>query len=625
VIHVRKFCVSELGLWGLIVMPSPDLFQTDEQEPQEILRKMHRDPYSQGSLRIVSNWLANCVNNHDTCARTGSRSHTLPKRVLNVGGETTDPFLVETAAGNRLGRWAALSYCWGGEPSMKLTRGNTDELKRGIRLNSFDATIRDAILVTRALGLTYLWVDALCIFQDDDAQDWNEQSSEMHVIYGDSTLTIVAADSSSVKRGFLTERKLQYIALGPSPSGLGSEGSLDSSFAQRIHIAPSWDPKDDQITGPWTKRGWTMQEELLPNRLLYYTSKQTIWKCCDVIEYERGVIQEPRDEIVYTFMDDARGIDIWNFNTFSKFKALPMYLQLIPETSRSEKYRLWYAMVGDYSPRRFTNIQDRLVAISGLAKIFGDMIHDYEYVAGLWKRDLVRGLSWNVSGAKLTASKTTQDSSVPNDMIPSWSWASVGYDVVVNDHANQEIRSFVVIEDVQVDLVDRANPFGTVRGGSITITGPIFPLTRLYNKEWRCKETEMSALERYISNIVEEESLGEVEEKFTSSTGRFAVLKMLQPFPSLDRRLVVLILEATGGTSNGIAVHRRLGVLTFRYIHQSQMVSPKLLKSREAAKCSLRSRLGSNTPPRSEKLRKSKEVFKELDAQPWPTQTIIII
>lgn len=84
---------------------------------------------------------------------------------------------------------------------MKLTKNNIDQLKQGIRLNRFDATIRDAILVTRALGLTFLWIDALCISQDPDAQDWNEQSSKMDLIYGNSTVTIVAANSSSVVQG----------------------------------------------------------------------------------------------------------------------------------------------------------------------------------------------------------------------------------------------------------------------------------------------------------------------------------------------------------------------------------------------------------------------------------------
>ena len=175
--------------------------------------------------------------------------------------------------------------------------------------------------------------------------------------------------------------------------------------------------------------------------MLFYTSTQIIRKCCTVIEYERGVKQEPSKEVVHGFID-AGGTEIWNFDTFSKFKALPLYLQLIPETSLSEKYRLWYALVEDYTPRHFKYIQDRLVAISGIAKIFGDLIRNDEYVAGLWKRDIVRGLSWHDRGAKLIPSKTIQGFSFPIDRFPSWTWASVGYDVV-SDNAACKPRAFV--------------------------------------------------------------------------------------------------------------------------------------------------------------------------------------
>ena len=148
-----------------------DSIPADEEKLLGILPEMHGDPGSESSLGITSSWLANCVNNHASCSPTVPGRQILPKRVLNVGDETTDPFLVEPAADNRSGRWVALSYCWGGEPSMKLTKDNIGQLKQGIPLDRFDATIRDAILVTRALGLTYLWIDALCTSQDRDSQD----------------------------------------------------------------------------------------------------------------------------------------------------------------------------------------------------------------------------------------------------------------------------------------------------------------------------------------------------------------------------------------------------------------------------------------------------------------------
>jgi hypothetical protein len=108
--------------------------------------------------------------------------------------------------------WLSLSYCWGGEPSMKLTNDAMNALKNGIPLSNFDATIQDAVLVTRALGI--IWIDALCILQDRN--EWSEEASKMNEIYGGSTVTLVITSSDSVKNGFLKERDLNYIHIPPT-------------------------------------------------------------------------------------------------------------------------------------------------------------------------------------------------------------------------------------------------------------------------------------------------------------------------------------------------------------------------------------------------------------------------
>jgi len=72
----------------------------------------------------------------------------------------------------------------------------------------------------------------------------------------------------------------------------------------------------------------------------------------------------------------------------------------------------------------------------------------------------------------------------------------------------------------------------------------------------------MSALERYISKVVEEESGQGVEKYSTPPFGHYAAMLVLQQFPSMDKRLDLLILEATGENSKEIPVYRRVGVLT---------------------------------------------------------------
>lgn len=582
-----------------------------------MLRKMHVDPGSSSTLKIASKWLARCIENHTNCPQSVPTSQTSPRRVISVGDEVTNPFLAEYFANDSPGGWAALSYCWGGEPSMKLTKENMNELKRGISLDKFDTTVRDAILITRSLGLAYLWVDALCISQDEDAQDWKEQSAKMDVIYGQSTVTIVAVSSSSVTQGLLKERQLEYVPIDSCLSGQKSDGPADNSTKQLTCVAPTWNPKDDHIAGPWTTRGWTMQEGLLPNRLIYYTSAQLIWTCCTTIEYERGISKEPQKAILD---DEFDYLDL-----FSKFKNLPLYLQVTPEVSPFKKYQLWYELVEEYSPRHFTHVEDRLVALSGLAKKFGNIIQDEQYVAGLWKQDLLRGLLWYVRGAKLTPNTTTQGSSIDLDNIPSWTWASVAYKRVVNDYSNQEeFRTFAVIEDVQVDLIDESNPFGAVKSGRITITSPTLRFSKLYHKEWRCHNASMSTFERCISEAIEDECVEGTEERSSSSNGRFAALQMLQPFPWSGTRRDLLILESTGKTMQGNSVYRRLGVLTLEHTDPRHLARPRLIERLRTSDRSITSQLNPRSKTRPMKIRQCKRVLEELVADPWPMQTIII-
>jgi hypothetical protein len=262
------------------------------------------------------------------------------------------------------------------------------------------------------------------------------------------------------------------------------------------------------------------------------------------------------------------------------------------------------------------------VAISGLAKIFGNTIRNHEYVAGLWKPDLIRGLIWHTKGAKLIPRQSADNMRAVNNAFPSWSWASVGYELVKNGQKNNNnFQALSLVEDVQVDLVDQHNPFGAVKSGSVTITGPLKKVLRLYNKEWKSTEASISEFERHLSEIVETESLGGVEHRYSSPPGgHFAALQMLRDIHSLD----LFVLEATGEVSNGINVYRRVGVLTLRYFPKRSMASPDLIAKLEAFETSRTARLGPQKEKRG-KQKASNDVVMELERESWKTETVIIV
>jgi hypothetical protein len=582
---------------------------------------MEKDPASKRSFEIASRWLKNCVESHSSC-RPPTEFQKPPRRLIHVGNKTQNPFLVETFPDLQHVEWLSLSYCWGGEPSMKLTNDTMNVLKNGIPLANFDATIQDAVLVTRALGISYIWIDALCIFQDGN--EWSEEASKMNEIYGGSTVTLVIASSDSVKKGFLKERDLNYIPVAYSTD-------LAEDHRAKLFLSPEWNDSEREYNGPWSNRGWTMQEGLLPNRLLHYTASQIIWKCCEEQRFERGVTERVEDRIsetlTYSDYDDiAFGSGfLWQLPAFLKFKRFKNHLPIsldYPLMSHSDTFRLWYDLVEDYTQRRFAKISNRLVAISGLARIYGDMIRNPTYVAGLWKEDLIRGLLWHVEGTTLIPKRSAGDIITLPEAFPSWSWASVGYEVVKNDlKTDNSLRALSEIENIQIDLVDLRDPFGAVRSGSVTITGPLRRLPRLYNKEWASAEASMSKLERHISEIVEKESQGSVAHKYSSPPGgHFSVLLMLGDIDLLH----LLVLEATGKILNGINVYRRGGILKLWYIDPSSYASPELIATLKKMETSITARLGLRKKTR--KMRKtSNAIFMEVKRENWVKETVMIV
>lgn len=127
-------------------------------------------------------------------------------------------------------------------------------------------TFRDAVFVARFLGVRYLWIDSLCIVQDD-RDDWERESAQMSSIYKRAYLTIAALRAGSDSEGFLHPRE---------------PASARSCFAQGVHIYPAVENHchyDDKWFGgiiarePLSLRGWTLQERYLSRRMLSYGSQ----------------------------------------------------------------------------------------------------------------------------------------------------------------------------------------------------------------------------------------------------------------------------------------------------------------------------------------------------------------
>jgi hypothetical protein len=172
----------------------------------------------------VSTRLNLCIENHKPCPKPSDSI--LPTRVIDVHPEVRDGFVcIRITKPEDRSRYLALSYRWGGEQEVTTTRATFLERQRGIPLDGLPQTIRDAIHVTRDLGFRYLWIDALCIVQDDSA-DKNLEISRMGLISKNANLTIAAANTTSARESFLAARVIPRSCTVPYLLPDGTFGTL---------------------------------------------------------------------------------------------------------------------------------------------------------------------------------------------------------------------------------------------------------------------------------------------------------------------------------------------------------------------------------------------------------------
>ncbi|RAL66033.1 hypothetical protein DID88_005694 [Monilinia fructigena] len=232
---------------------------------------------SETNFDIARYWIQNCSENHYECPPMDDKP--LPSRVINVGSDIREPFLVMT--NHKKGRFIALSHCWGGSvgEKAKLTAKTAESFKDKIPMADLPGNFADAVLITRGLGFENLWIDCLCIMQDS-REDWDIESKHMGDVYRDAVITLAASAASKATDGMLHTFSAYDLNGGPA---IKLKVSRDSSPDDVVDIVRSDSTREDLghllQCGPLANRGWTLQEEILSPRTLYYGLQQIHWQC----------------------------------------------------------------------------------------------------------------------------------------------------------------------------------------------------------------------------------------------------------------------------------------------------------------------------------------------------------
>ncbi|PQE08118.1 HET domain-containing protein [Rutstroemia sp. NJR-2017a BVV2] len=435
-------------------------------------RPINEDPSSQFTFSKARGWLYECLTTHEYCQNLLEEGY-MPRRLLRVRGSISAPLvnLIITDSRFKPAPYAALSYCWGRAQSVVLEKKRLDNWLSSLPYCQLPQTLKDAIKVTQELGLQYLWVDALCIIQDDPA-DKEAQIAGMANIYSQAQITIAASRANSVDDGFLKSRDT-----GPAQGGFRlpfrcSNGQLGYTSLLNPYAPVGY----GYWSEPLDQRGWTIQEALLSTRTLEYGTMQLRWTCRskhDGPGYVDGWLAAKNEPRPSRFD--------WN-----------LVAECTPENC-DVMVPIWHLLVGNYSQRHLSEPGDKLLALSGLARKI-ERLSGMKYVAGLWKNIISQSLLWHLQ-SKLGQYPIQYRA-------PSWSWASVDGDTVFYDC---EIYRITVINvDVETTTNDS---FGSIVSAFLEVKARVMEVG-INDRGELVSETELDEFAYYdvSGNFLESDS-----------------------------------------------------------------------------------------------------------------------
>jgi hypothetical protein len=437
------------------------------------------DPLSPQNLLLLKRWLGDCASRQHKyrhCPNMMPVRTKLPTRVVYVGTDDgQDPPRLYSGNGNIAG-YTALTYCWGGFQTHQTEKNRIKRYMRALPVERLPKSLRDAILLTRALGIQYIWIDSLCIIQDCN-EDKDREMARMANIYKNAIFTIAAARAESCDDGFLGVQEMRAGLLRisiklPMNCLNGAIGSV-LLYLTRTQIGHENTPID--------KRAWSYQEQLLSRRVISFFDDSIEWRCPsrhlsdDMLARKESGATDP------VFLDEKTALS-------ERTSHMGRLLCLHSERKRKFPKHLanlstvWWTAVREYTMGSLSNPDDRLPAIGGIASEFHDLSGDV-YVAGLWMSNLIRDLQWSVYKQLEEPSNDTGNRDLKYDT-PTWTWASTHECTIWKYSEWYELDSDrVKIIDCKANPVSALAPFGSVNGGELRIRAPLKLLSDRQVKE----------------------------------------------------------------------------------------------------------------------------------------------
>ncbi|KAI1086969.1 heterokaryon incompatibility protein-domain-containing protein [Rostrohypoxylon terebratum] len=344
-------------------------------------------PPSHVEINLIRHWLHTCSRTH------GDSCRILPRQTKHIDIARSVRYidLVKQCLVTPSGlpadevdsiHYATLSYVWGSHfPSLSLRRENYDLFRfvggLGPDTPGMPTTIQDAMKIVQEIGIRYIWVDALCIIQDD-REDWSRIAPLMDAIYGNSTLNICAAFGSDNMTGI------------PGSPLTPRSASQSTAEVNDIKLTVMQSVESKIISSPWNDRAWTFQERMLSRRSVIFVDDHVIFQCSRAT-WAEGVNSDTARESWTLEMIES---------PLQNFSKIPI--------------RQFADFIELYSPRKLTVIQDKLIAFEGVSSVLASSLAA-AMIYGMPNSYFDWALLWEKKEAGDRITRTTS-------IFPSWSW-----------------------------------------------------------------------------------------------------------------------------------------------------------------------------------------------------------
>lgn len=327
--------------------------------------------------RVARGWIDECIANHPECRQSLAHTRIHQFRLINVWKRCIEEASLDE-------HYVALSYVWGCERNpiwLQSTQSSIMSLKQhgSLEPTRMPQTVEDAIQACRMLGEQYLWVDQLCIIQDD-GENKQHQIDRMASIYSSAKFVIIDGDGSSMGDGLAGVSRERKVTSRVTIDGI------------RYHGLPE-DGKYACLDSTWSSRGWTFQEAVLARKRLYFSEGQLFFECQRHDKYE-------------SLLTNA-----YHMATYSTYRRRWAHDLSLRSMSLQRLLVL-------YRTRRLTHDSDTRNAFSGILEALGGLDN---CVYGHPCADFDRWLLWY----PITARGNKLQASVDGAIFPTWSWSSI--------------------------------------------------------------------------------------------------------------------------------------------------------------------------------------------------------